>query len=608
MPILEVRNITFKQISTTIGLLEPIVQGGVPVSVQLDVIPRSLIDELETFRKRNWITYNILEDPDISDDREASLFTPLIGEPSSGSLPSPLTPKLTIADAIQNMAEGASSLVGTPTSGDYSGVLPSITETTRVADAFQAFGEFNAAIAPDQPGTLVGQNLTIVGTTQFSAKIPSGLPSTWSALTPGDTISNMIVDGAFVLESPDQADRFLAGFANDLSSAGSLDLVEDGSVAETYDIAANGVGTIGRISITDISEFNDVWQKVNAEFAISLSIDGRHRFRMDHTESGNSDEREFYFDDVNTAPTFSSAMSVVINNVVSKFLSGIEALGFGSQLDISYTAAAGIFEKTYHPTAVGQVSGPAHTVSIDNPSSVPAFNDTFPVSRTISLDISNVVSLTPSYTAVIQKPDGQTDSSFQSISKAVNTYGIVSTGKDEQFLDEDKRIVLDTGTTSGTATPFDSTVALINGNAQQLHDGSLRFPISSDYPGFSGDQEYQRFIDKVGASTGQLTLQSIGSISFSDIEPFGTGDLNMLIELAVEGIFFDLGRSIGDDNGDGSGDSRANSIGARNDAESSGNVLAWSFGTNSTAFNNDEYRLIVIFKNQNKDLFRITEA
>jgi len=605
MPILEVRNITFNQISTTIGVLKPVEQGGEPLRVQFDVVPKKVVEELEIFRKRNWLEFSILEDPDFPDDVEAQAATALIGAPTFGSLPPGLDPKQSIADAFQAAIGGSAATIGVPTVGDYLSAIPTIDDSTRIADAFQAFGNFNALIAPAKPETLLGQELILVGATLFSAKIPSGLATTWNPLTPGQTITNLIVDGTFTLESPDQANRFLAGFAGNLLTAGSLDLIEDGSVSETYDISVNGVGIIGRISITDISIHNSVWQKVNAEFIITLSVDGRHRFAMDHTESGLSNEREFYFDDVNTAPSFSSAMGASINTVISKYLSGIEALGFGSTIDIVYTAAIGIFTKTYHPTMVGQVTGPGHTTSLDNPAITPNFADPFPVSRSLTLNAVNQFSLSPSYTATISKPDGQNASSVDSIPQPVNTYGIISTGKDDQFFDEARRIVLDSGTTFGTATLFDSTASLVNGNAQQRHDGTLQFPNITDYPGFTGDQEYQRFFDKAGASTGAITFQGV---LFSNISPFGTGNLNVLIELAVQGKFFDLGRSVGSNNGDGSGNSRANSVGARNDGLSSGNILAWSLGVDSTAFNNNEYRMIVIFKNTTHIISRITEA
>lgn len=459
---------------------------------------------------------------------------------------------------------------------------------------------------PQPPGTLVSQSLVLAGTTQYSAKIPSGLSSAWDPLTPGDVITNYIVDPTFTLDSPEPADRFLAGtVVGGQASAGILDLLEGGIIAESYDIGVNGIGTIGRISITDLLAHNAVFQRANAQFNMSLTAEGRNRIAMQHSESGLSAETELYYDNTNPTPSFASTPAGVINTKVSKWLSGIEAWGIGTTIDISYTAAVGIFEKSYHPTQVGRVIVPGHTTSYDNPSITPAVTDQFVVSRIITLDVSNQSSLSPTISVTLQKPNGANAVDASSLAAPINTYGVVSTGKDDRLFDEARRIILNTGTTSGTATPFNSTISLINGNAQQRHNGVLQYPDSVDYPGFTGDQEYQRFIDKVGSSVGLLTL---AGISYTDIDPYGTGDLNVLLELAVEGKFFDLGRSIGDNNGTGSGNSRANSKGARNDSTSSGSIVGWSFGTDSTAFNNNEYRLIIIFRNNNHSISRITEA
>jgi len=459
---------------------------------------------------------------------------------------------------------------------------------------------------PQPPGLLSSQLLVLAGTTQYSAKIPSGLSAAWSTLVPGTTILNYIIDPTYTLTSPDPADRFVAGtVVGGQASAGILSLIEGGIVAESYDIGVNGVGTIGRISITALVAHNAVFQRANAQFSIALTAEGRSHIAMQHSESGVSAETELFYDDTHPAPSFASAPTGVVNAKVSKWLSGIEAWGIGTTIDIAYTAAAGIFEKAYHPTQVGRVIVPGHTTSYDNPATVPAVTDQFVVSRTITLDVSNQYSLAPTLGVTLQKPDTSSTSTASALGAPINTYGTVSTGKDDQLLDEARRIVLDSGTTSGTATPFDSAISLVNGNAQQRHNGILQYPDSTDYPGFTGDQEYQRFIDKVGASVGLLTL---AGISYTDIDPYGTGDLNVLLELAVEGKFFDLGRSIGDDNGTGFGDSRANSKGARNDSTSTGSTVGWSFGTDSTAFNNDEYRLIIIFRNNTHSISRITEV
>ena len=621
MAIIRLQNRIAKQISTTIGTVTA--GKGVILDVQTDKVPisKQLYEELEKLRLRGAIFYDVLEDDEVRDEIEAAPFfaevvgkspigTPTDGDYSDGKLP--LTPDTTVANAIDAInvelknttTEG--DQIGTPTDGDYTdGFFDTWEPTTRVPDAFQEVSDSFLDLAPVKAGVLTGQDLVLSGTIQYNAKIPSGLSASWDPLTPGDIISNLVVDNTYQLDTPDSATRFRAGKDSDSTTAGVLRHKEDDVITSTYDIGVNGIGTIGIITIDTLDSYNTFWLKANAHINFIQSTEGRKRHILSHTEADDSNEIELYYDDVNTSPAFSIAMAVVENSKVSKYLSGIEAYGFGSTFDISYTAASGIFQKVYHPTTVGQVSGIGHSTSTDNPGTTPAFADTLAISRTLSLDNANQASLTPALTAVIQKPNGDNANSADNPSHPVNTYGTISAAKTDDFFDEARRIVLDTGTSSGTATSWTSSNILIDGNAQQRHNGVLQFPNSTDYPAFSGDQEYQRFIAKAVSSIGALTLTGI---AYTDIDPYGTGDLNILLELATEGIFFDLGRSIGDDNGTGSGNSKANSIGARNDGTSSGSTLAWSVGTYTTANNTNEYRLIIIFRNTNNMITGILET
>jgi hypothetical protein len=620
MAIIEIQNRIAKQISTTIGTI--IAGEGIVLKVQIDQvpIPKQLYEELEGLRLRGSIFYDILEDEEIRDEVEAAPFfsevvgqspigTPTDGDYTDGKLPLTSTTKVSDAIDLINVellgVSGSSEEIGTPTSGDYTnGFFDDWIPTTKIPDALQEISDSFLDLAPVKADVLTGQNLILSGTTQYSAKIPTGLSTAWDPLTPGSIITNLIIDNIYRLDTPDLSTRFRAGKDSDPSTAGILTHVEDTVSGATYNIGVNGIGVIGIITIDALDTYNTFWLKANAHIDFTQSTEGRKRHALNHDEAGISNEIELYYDDINTAPSFSVAMSATINTIVSKYLSGIEAAGFGTTIDIAYTAASGIFNKTYHPTNVGQVSGSGHITSNDNPGVTPAVADTFPVSRTLTLDIANQSNLNPQYTATLRKPNGDNASSVDSISKSVNTYGTVSTTKTDLFFDEAQRIVLGSGTSSITAITFNSANPLVNGNAQQRHNGVLQYPDATDYPTFSGDQEYERFISKPTASVGQLTFNGI---VYTDIDAYSTGDLNILLELATEGIYFDFGKSIGDNNGTGSGNSRANSIGARNDLLSTGSTLAWSIGVKSTSGNTNEYRLIIIFRNTNHTVNSISE-
>jgi len=577
MPVIKLINNTLYQISTTIGTVAPGI--GQELIVQYDTvpIPIQLYIELEALRLYNRIEYYVNEDPGMRDEIELAPY---------------------ILGLIQYFNK-----IGEPTDGSFAdGFFNYWTQNTLIADSVDQISELLLQIAPTSPGTLTGLQLGISGVIQYSAKIPNGNVGAWP--TPGTTISNLIVTNLYNIYSPDPLTRFKAGKASDPSTAGLLEHLVNGSVTESYDIGVHGVGTIGNITINSLIVYNVIWLKANATIAVIQLTPGRQIHVLRHSESGQSANTELVYDDVNTIQLFSGVPTAVLNTKVSKWLSGIEAWGLNTTIDIAYIAAAGIFTKTYHPTAVGLVECPGHS-STDNPVGVPNVSDTLPVSRTVTLDISDESSIAPSMKYTLQKPARTPVINNVALPQPINTYGVVSTPKTDVFFDEARRVVLGSGTFSGNATPFDSTVPLVNGNAQQRHNGVLQYPNPTDYPGFVGAQQYERFITKIAASTGQLTLANLTNLT--QVSPYGTGDLNILIHLSTTGKYFDLGKPVGAFNGTGSGNSMANSIGARNQTLSHNNVFAWSVGTHTTALNNSEYRLIVIFRSGSLTLTGITE-
>jgi hypothetical protein len=211
----------------------------------------------------------------------------------------------------------------------------------------------------------------------------------------------------------------------------------------------------------------------------------------------------------------------------------------------------------------------------------------------ITLDATNQSSFNKYFTVTLFKAHGTTASSNGTITKAVNTYSTVSTNTYEAFQDEAQRLII------GSSSAWDSTLTLSNGNLQ-VRSGTLIYPVVADYdaqfPGaaphsFTGDQEYQRFFYKTSASTGYLTFTGI---NYTDVSPYGTGNINILAYLDNDGKWFDLGTPQGSNSNDGS--SRALAFSAQAYG-STGSSLAWSFGTYTTgptsSGNLGRYRLVV---------------
>lgn len=552
---------------------------------------------------------------------DVGLVSQLVGELGTLGMPTDgyysdgyydFTADTTIADAVDQLNEGFASIfsgssstpIGTPDDGTYTDGFFSFTSSTTVSNAVDDINELLAAIAPAQPGNLTGQSLVVSGTTLYDAILPSGLSASWysGGDNPGDTISSYIVDNTYLLSSPDQANRFNGGFVSDPSQLGVVTHVLNGVDGYERDVSTFGVGTTGTVTVDDISVFNTIWNKINAEINVTQTDEGRETHAMQHTLAGTTNTSEFFYDPVNTAPSFSSAPSIVENTPVDGYLSGIIHYASSSTFNVSYTAASGIFNRAYNATEVSRIELPGSPNSIVNPSSVPALNDTFTVSnQIIALSTANIARESPNVTVRLFKANGLTTSLTDAVDRPINTFGTASTSTSEFFVDEAQRL---TGLVS-TSPDFDSVASLIDGYAQVYISGSggqVGFPRVSDYPGFvNTEQIYQRHFVKASASSANLVFTGI---TIGDIDPYGTGSLNVLIKLDDDDLVFDAGRAFGSDNGNGSGDSFVNSIGCQV-GTSSGSSLDITFGTESTANNSNRYRLILIFRNTNETISQI---
>lgn len=490
---------------------------------------------------------------------------------------------------------GSGGNIGLPSDGSWDTGIAGITADMTIADALDSVDEILSAIAPIPAGLLTSQNLILSNSTLYNAKLTNNLNSAWyiDGKLPGDSISDYVIDNTFTITSPDQTTIFRCGRSN--SPEGILSLKANNTTIDSYDIS-NGVGSSSLLTITDVSTYNSIWEKANAYANIIQTNEGYVGYTFDHTLAGTTNVTGIRYDDTHSAAYFSYGPTVSGQTLIPKYLSGISYYGQNSVIRVSFTSNNS-FNKCYHPTHVAELTMyPAAMITNNqNPMSTPNYDDAFIVTDLdLTLSVADKSSNSPYLRVSLYKPTGISIYSDVNLDKGICTYGTVSTTTYDAFYDENQRLVLNTNTS------WTSSASLTNGNAQ-VRNGMLQFPNSTDYPGFSGDQEYQRYIYKTSASTGYLNFVNI---LYSNISAYGTGDLNILIQLDTDNLFFDLGKAVGNNNGDGSGTNRSNSLGAR--ISGSGSIVNWSIGTKTTADNSNRYRIIIIFKNSNYTITSIT--
>lgn len=439
--------------------------------------------------------------------------------------------------------------------------------------------------------------ISVVSPINYFGKLPSGLNPIWySQVSPGTTIS-VIYDPNIIIESPD----FAAGVSGDPSTFGQLTANIDGANVDTYDLTSgiDGVGSNGIIGAFNIGDLNPFWNKARGRITNTGYGEGLTEYFMSHTQSGDSDELDIYYDDNNLLPSFFIPVSVTLSQAdeVIKWLSGIQYLTIGTRFLVSYNVDDA-FNKVYSVSGVTKISVPGFSGSDVDPQTIPSYNDQFIVSNEpVILDAGNICDINPVLTVIVTKPNNSNaaDSNYNiksNFGKGINTYGIVSTGSLERFQDEARRLV------SGTTNSFDSTISLPNGEAQ-VQCGSVSYG-NTDYPTKTGDQFYERFIESGVLNGGILDM---GSLIDTDLSQYNTGDLNIFLWLETQNLYFDLGRFFGDNNGTGTGATFADSIGSK--VSVNGNEFSFTFGVNSTALNNNRFKIILVFRTNNKIVDKI---
>jgi len=516
--------------------------------------------------------------------------------------------------------------IGIPTDGVYTdGFFSTWADNTTIANAFDDVNELLALLAPARPNYLTGTSL-VAGSvpTYYTVRISAGLGTEWyqAGYGTGSLItSKYYLSGAHTLNTANTTTTFSAGSLT-TSTYGTIffkrynSLAPTGAGVGTIDLTVNfAVGfTNNNLKLTALGTYNSIWTKANAQILTYTQPNaGYEGVFISHTENSQlTNTYEMWKDPwsaSNGSPVFSQAATASTYSQSNKYLSGISYYASGTGFSVFFKGAAGIFSSAYNVTQVYAISATGLNTATGLPASPPLYTDELDKSGSnhvrVSLSVASQSSFNKYLTTTIYKAHGTTATSNATIAKAINTYGTTSTDTFEGFQDEARRLVI------GSGIAFTSTLEMANGNAQ-VRSGTLQYPLASDYDTewggthtFSGDQEYQRYFYKTSASTGTLTFTGFTA---SNVAPYGTGNINVLLYLDGDALFFDLGVLQGSNSNNGS--TRAVAISAKTSA--SGGALGWSIGVKTTgvsgAGNSARYRAVVIFRNNTYSTTSITSS
>ena len=521
-------------------------------------------------------------------------------------------------------ASAGTTVIGTPSDGVYTdGFFTDWTTSTTIANAFDDVSELLALIAPAKPGSITSTSLTATSVpTYYTVAISAGLGTEWyqAGFGTGSTITRYYLSGAHTLTTANTSTAFYAGTLV-TSTYGTLGfgrynyLTPSGAGYGTIDMTVNyTVGsTNNNLRLSDLAVYNNIWTKANAQIsAYTQTYAGYEGVYITHSTNSQVTNTYTMWKDPwsasNGSPTFSKAATASTTSQTLKYLSGISYYTTGTGFSVDFKGAAGIYSSCYNVTQVYRITATGLN-TISGTVTSPLFSDELDKTGvnavSATLNSASASSFTKSISATIYKAHGTTATSAAAIAKYINTYTTVSTDTYEGFQDEARRLVIDSG------IGFTSNIDMASGNLQ-VRSGTLQYPTASEYDTeyggthtFTGDQEYQRYFYKTSASTGTLTFTGFTA---SNIAPYGTGSVNVLLYLEGDAKYFDLGVLQGSNANDGS--TRSLAISAKTSASSG--ALNWSLGVFTTgvsgAGNSGRYRAIIIFRNNTYSMTSITSS
>jgi hypothetical protein len=461
--------------------------------------------------------------------------------------------------------------------------------TTAVTTGLDQLNNLIGLIEPP-PGALSG-GLVLSGVTPYSAILPTGLNAAWyqGGKVAGNTISGYLVGNTYALASPNPTTAFKCGTIS--GDIGTISNILTGTLNSSRDVTS-GTGTTGNLTITNISTYNTIWRKANAQINYVQPSEGYASHQMTYEASAtdqSSSLTEFWYDDVNQTPTFPAGITITEHILSSsRYLSGLRYYSIGDSFDAtsSITNVANKAIRPVNPISYVLPGIPTQNISINGATF--AYNQIYDYTTNMSLSVANAYSIDAKLAITATKPNGSaitTQSSSQN--RLVNTYSpTYSTNCNIYMVDENYRWQLSDnfnvipGNFGNPTGDWTSSIALSNGNGQ-IYNGTWWYPninyTSGYFPAqtandstFSGNQVIV-WACNIGTAHSSMTFVFAG-VTYTDISPVGQGNLNLEIILpTVPPGWLDCGRSFGD------------GVGCRNDSGTSGSVLALTLGTRSSS-------------------------
>ncbi len=465
-------------------------------------------------------------------------------------------------------------VLGVPTDTNYTdGFFDTFTSTTKISDAIDEISEAFLDLAPPKAPVLTNSVLTRTNPAIFSGRLAGGLNSAdWYVGTSAYSTITTLTD---LTNATLTSIGFRAGKNSNITASLEGGVTASRSIGSSaYSIIgvrdlASGNGTVGALTLANVSKYNTFWAQVTASINAVLTATGSTRYTV-AADNGAGTSNAFQLFYVGADPSTDFPNQTVTtptsqtSSVSLKYLSGIPYINTAT-FAIAFTGS-NLFNPVYNTDQISFSS--TYFSTLNTGSNSPQSSDTLrlDVTRTLLANQSSGIT-NPDALITATKP-GKTNatSTFTLATRRVNSWGTVDTQGNSQiafFLDEDYRM---SDLQDSSLTWLESS-ALTNGNLQVMN-GRLIVGEYGDYPALTqggsagGYANYFRRSDPASDNrqNGSITLTRVAN-AFGASSPIaawgsGAGELEMALVLSSDitgpssaNAIYDLGRAVGSDSG-----------------------------------------------------------
>jgi len=533
----------------------------------------------------------------------------------------------------------SSMTLGTPDDGSLSDGCCSWTVSTRVTNALDEVNEILNELAPSDADSLSGKTL-VDNITLHSGRLASGANIVYkTGEGPTASVSYITDDNSIILDAGTPGITFnkadegtLRCYVNSVES-GSINLASKFNESERNESQSYPPLTSGSVTVLSVGKYNafQKWQVGSGQISITPATQfnlGYNEVYMSHeglSSDVSSNNYECWYDPNSvTNVQIIGTPKITENTKKSKYLSGVENYYQGSTFDVTcssqhcFWSAYRSDERIFRLQSMTGHSAENINVGhgdVEGVSEYPVTGETATLKdHTITLGNYSTRSSDARVTCVAYNAYDNGSTASASEDRLVDTYksGSDGTSSDVYEYFDDEWYRLPSG--AYDSIPANTTNVwrsenILGVNSGQVYAGRLYFPtvdFSSHLPagnpdyssGFSNVEYYRAFIDSGTPHTnGQLEL---GNLTNSDVDPVGTGDVNVEIKLPGLTGWLDLGTDY--DSGSFSG---ADGDGCK--TAQSGDDWSWTSGTNSTADSGYMIIVRVTIRNSSKSITQIRE-